>query len=70
VVISTDPAVVEISGGHATIAPDVRPETLAAAMHEALERTREQLDAGREHTETFTWSTMAQTIRDGLFTQA
>ncbi|MGA9100528.1 glycosyltransferase [Aeromicrobium sp.] len=67
VVISTDPAVVEISGGHATIAPDVRPETLAAAIQEALERTPEQLDAGREHTEKFTWSRMAQTIRDGLF---
>jgi len=66
VVISTDPAVVEISGGHATIAPDIRPETLAAAMREALERTPEQLDAGREWTESFKWSRMAQTIRDGL----
>ncbi|TXL57597.1 glycosyltransferase [Aeromicrobium terrae] len=66
VVISTDPAVVEISGGHATIAHDIRPETLAAAMHEALERTPEQLDAGREYTESFKWSKMAQTIRDGI----
>jgi len=67
VVISTDPAVVEISGGHATIAPDIRPETLAAAMQEALDRTPEQLEAGRAWTDGFKWSKMAQTIRDGLF---
>lgn len=67
VVISTDPAVVEISGGHATIAEDVQPETLATAMTEALQRTPEQLAAGREYTDQFRWSYMAQAIRDGLF---
>jgi glycosyltransferase involved in cell wall biosynthesis len=65
-VISTDPAVVEVSGGHAVIAEDISPEPLAAAMAEGLLRTPEQIEAGRQHTGKYTWSRMAQTIRDGL----
>jgi glycosyltransferase involved in cell wall biosynthesis len=65
-VISTDPAVVEVSGGHAVIAGDISPKPLAAAMAEGLLRTPEQIEAGRQHTEKYTWSRMAQTIRDGL----
>lgn len=65
-VISTDPAVVEVSGGHAIVTDDISPKPLAAAMHEALELTPEQLEAGRRHTDRYKWSRMAKTIRDGL----
>lgn len=65
-VISTDPAVVEVSGGHAVIAEDISPVPLAAAMHEGLRRTPEQIEAGRRHTDKYRWTRMAQTIRDGL----
>lgn len=67
VVISTDPALLEVSGEHAVIAADVRPETLSSAMTEAMQRTPEQLAAGRAHTDRFRWSEMANTIRGGLF---
>jgi glycosyltransferase involved in cell wall biosynthesis len=65
-VVSTDPAVVEVSGGHAVIAEDISPVPLAAAMAEGLRRTPEQIEAGRQHTEKYKWSRMARTIRDGL----
>lgn len=65
-VISTDPAVVEVSGGHAVVAEDISPKPLAAAMLEALELSPDQLAAGREHTEKYKWSRMARVIRAGL----
>lgn len=65
-VVSADPALAEVTGGHASVAADVRPETLAAAMTKALTHTAEQLDAGRAYTDQFRWRFMARAIRDAL----
>jgi glycosyltransferase involved in cell wall biosynthesis len=66
VVISTDPALVEVSGGHAVVAADDRPETLAAAIGQALRRTPEEIAAGVAHARTFTWARMARQVRGTL----
>lgn len=65
-VVSADPALAEVTGGHAPVAADVRPETIVAAVERALALTPEQLGAGRAHTEQFQWRFMAQAIRDAL----
>lgn len=66
VVISTDSALQEVSGGHAVVATVDDPQTLAAAIRQALQRTPEQIAAGRAHAQTFTWSRMAAQIRSVL----
>ncbi len=63
-VISGDVALAEVTGGHAAVAPDVRPESIAAAIGAALALSPESLDAGRAYTDQFTWRSMAQAIRD------
>lgn len=66
VVISTDPALLEVSGGHAVVAADDRPETLATAIGRALHRTPDEIAAGVEHARTLTWARMAQQVRGVL----
>ena len=66
VVVSTDPALAEVTGGHAVVAADDRPETLAAAIGEALRRSPEQIAAGVGHARTFTWARMAAQVRERL----
>lgn len=65
-VVSADVALAEVTGGHAPVAGDVRPETIVSAIEQALALTPEQLRAGRAHTEQFKWRYMAQAIRDAL----
>lgn len=65
-VISGDIALAEVTGGHAAVAADVRPETIVTAIRRALAFTPGQLAAGREYTEQFKWRYMAQAIRDAL----
>jgi len=69
VVVSTDPALLEVTGGHAVVAADDRPETLADALAEALARSAEQRAAGQAHARTFTWERTARQIRDNLLAQ-
>jgi len=66
VVISTDPALLEVTAGHAVVATDDSPDALAAAVAEALERTPEQIAAGVVHARTFTWARMASQVRGYL----
>ena len=66
VVISTDPALLEVTGGHAVVAADDRPETLAGAIAAALTRTPEQIAAAVDHARTFTWTRMAEQVRREL----
>jgi glycosyltransferase involved in cell wall biosynthesis len=66
VVVSTDPALLEVSGGHAVVAADGRPETLAAAIETALQHSPRAIEAAKEHARTFTWGRMATQIRDVL----
>lgn len=68
-VISSDPALREVTGGHAVVAHSTRAEDLAAAMAAALEMTPAQIEAGRRHTDTLTWGRTARTIRESLLTK-
>ena len=64
--ISTDPALVEITGGHAITAATTSASDLAAAIRGALALTPDQLAAGQAFAESFTWRRTAEVIRAGL----
>lgn len=66
VLVSADPALLEVTGGHAEVVRDLSPGTLAAGMETAIARTPEQLRAGRAHTDSLSWQGMAATIRAEL----
>lgn len=66
VVVSADPALREVTGGHAEIAEDLAPAPLAASIGRATRRTAEQLERARQQAEKFTWSGMAKAMRDAL----
>ena len=63
-VVSTDEALAEVTGGHATVARDLAPAPLAASFAAALTVSADQLAAAYDYTEQFKWSYMAQAIRD------
>ena len=65
-VVSDDRALAEVTGGHASVAADSSPQTLAAAMENALARTPEQLLAGWEYSSRFKWCYAAEAIRTRL----
>ncbi|WP_418064099.1 glycosyltransferase [Pimelobacter simplex] len=65
-VVSTDPALAEVTGGHAVVAPSTTAADLAEAFAAALARTPEQLAAGQAFAEAFTWRRTAEVIRTGL----
>lgn len=66
VVVSPDPALKEVTGGHAAVARSTGAEDLRTAMEEALAQTPEQREAGRRHVAGHTWAGTASTIRDSL----
>ena len=66
VVVSADPALLEVTGGHAAVAQSTSAGDLRAAMEQALAMTLEQLDAGRRHADGYTWAGTARTIRESL----
>jgi glycosyltransferase involved in cell wall biosynthesis len=66
VVVSADPALLEVTDGHAVVTADDSPESLAVAIEQALERTPEQLAAAVEQGSTWTWERMARQARDAL----
>jgi glycosyltransferase involved in cell wall biosynthesis len=65
-VISPDPALLEVTAGHAVVARDDAPETLADAIERALTLGPEELRAGAEHASAFTWERMARVVRAAL----
>jgi glycosyltransferase involved in cell wall biosynthesis len=65
-VISSDPALLEVTGGHAVVAADDAPESLAAAIERALALSKEQRAAGIEHARRFTWEATARRVRAAL----
>lgn len=69
VVVSTDPALVEVTGGHAVVAADDRPDTLATAIDRALALDADQLAAAAAHAGTFTWERTARIVRETLGTR-
>lgn len=66
VLVSADPALLEVTGGHAEVVRDLAPAPLAAGIEAAIARTPEQLRAGRAHTDSLSWKGMAATIRAEL----
>jgi glycosyltransferase involved in cell wall biosynthesis len=66
VVVSADPALAEVTAGHAVVAPDDRPETLATALDRALGSSPEQIAAGVQHARGFTWERTASVVRGVL----
>ncbi|MDZ5619998.1 glycosyltransferase family 1 protein [Nocardioides sp. HM23] len=66
VVVSDDPALAEVTGGHAAVARSTAPADLAAAVTTALQHTPEQLDAGRRFTDGFSWRRTAGVVRASL----
>ncbi|KAA1421485.1 glycosyltransferase family 4 protein [Nocardioides humilatus] len=66
VVVSDDPALAEVTGGHAAVARSTSPSDLAAAIAAALAATPEDLAAAREFTDGFSWRRTARVVRTSL----
>jgi glycosyltransferase involved in cell wall biosynthesis len=66
VVITPDPALLEVTGGHATVVDGPGPEALAQAVSTARRRTPGDLAAAKAHGEEFTWSRTATQMRSML----
>jgi glycosyltransferase involved in cell wall biosynthesis len=65
-VVSADPALGEVTGGHAVIATDLTPGGLAASMRQAVARSAEELAAAQAWAERFSWEGMARVVREAL----
>ena len=65
-VVSADPALAEVTGGHAVTARSTGAADLAAAFAEAIALSPEALEAGRRYAEPFTWRRAAEVVRNGL----
>jgi glycosyltransferase involved in cell wall biosynthesis len=65
-VVSADPALREVTGGHAVIATDLSPRGLAASMRQAVARSAEELAAAQAWAERFSWEGMARVVREAL----
>lgn len=65
-VVSDDPALAEVTGGHAVTAASTTPADLADAVRRALALTDDQRAAGQRFAETFTWRRTARIVRDDL----
>jgi len=65
-VVSADPALAEVTGGHAVIATDLRPLQLADSMRQAVASSAEELADARAWVEQFSWGAMAGVVRDAL----
>ena len=66
VVVSSDPALLEVSGGHASVAANDDPATLAVALIEALTSDQAKLDAAAQHARGFVWTRTATQMRTRL----
>jgi glycosyltransferase involved in cell wall biosynthesis len=66
VVVSPDPALLEVTGGHAAVAASMTPDGLADAYRAAIATTPEQREAGRRFAADFTWRRTAEVVRRGL----
>lgn len=65
-VVSTDEALAEVTGGHAEVTPTTRPADLADAMRRAIAHTPEQTAAGQRHADGFQWRDAAAAMRAAL----
>jgi glycosyltransferase involved in cell wall biosynthesis len=60
VVITPDPALLEVTAGHATVMDDHTPEALVRAVNAAAATAEEALTSARAHAQRFTWSEFAR----------
>lgn len=65
-VITPEPALLEITAGHATVIDGEGPSALATAVTAARRTGPEAVEAAREHAATFTWSHFASDVRTTL----
>jgi glycosyltransferase involved in cell wall biosynthesis len=65
-VVSSDPALLEVTAGHAVVTADGSPASLAAAIERALAIGPDELEAGIRYAKKFTWERMAQQARAAL----
>ncbi len=65
-VISDDPALMEVTGGHATVIHGRTPESLADGVSRAWKMNNAELAAARSWVESFTWTKMAAQTREVL----
>ncbi|HEY5385858.1 MAG TPA: glycosyltransferase, partial [Acidimicrobiales bacterium] len=66
VVVTPDPALLEVTGGLATVMDGWDAPALARAVPLARQTTAEELRAGVEHASTFTWQRTATDVRAAL----
>jgi glycosyltransferase involved in cell wall biosynthesis len=66
VVITPEPAMLEVTGGHATVMGGWTASALADGVIEARNKTAEELDAARRRAEEFSWRGMALEVRSML----
>lgn len=66
VVVSRDPALAEVTGGHATVAAGPTPADLVRAVGVARRRSPAALAEARAHTDRYTWCATASAVRDVL----
>jgi glycosyltransferase involved in cell wall biosynthesis len=69
-VISTDEALLEVTGGHATIVEGTDPESLAAAVTSAWATPPEELERAREFVGHYSWAKTARETREVLASAA
>lgn len=65
-VITPEPALLEVTAGHATVIEGKGPSALARAVEVACRTTTEALAAARQHAATFTWSQFAADVHTTL----
>ncbi len=65
-VITPEPALLEVAAGHATVIDGQGASALARAVTAARRTTLEAITAAREHATTFTWSQFAADVRTTL----
>lgn len=65
-VVAPDPALLEVTAGHATVMDGYSPGALAAAVRTARSTPRHELAAARAHAEGFTWANTARRVRELL----
>ena len=66
VVVSPDPALLELVGDHAAVMSGWSPEAVADAVRVALARPAEELAAAQAHVADLTWKRTAELTRDAI----
>jgi len=66
VVIRPEPALLEVTGGHATVVDGAGPESLARSVEVARQVPLGDLDAAKKYADRFTWANFASGVRSLL----